>query len=336
LEYHSTNSGRVHKHIRLLSKTGLDLPAAFARKGLPSLIINRTDARIPSAKTYSSLHDIALKEGIPDLGLVAALEQTFETAFEEPFRSQFADCLSVYQALRHYFFLMSRVNPTRRAEIVVGSNTVSIVVHAQTTDRSSVWLNYSDWGNVLNMCLLVERGVGADFQPSVIELMSDWPAPNSFARHFDCLLLRGRPAVRLTFPKQALFAPYPRLERKPRVGAGHEDHQPGEITFPRLVGETLRTFILEYDIGIELAAEILATSPRTLQRNLAKHNTSLSEILLQEKMRMAVELLQDPSATLADIATTLGYAEQSSFSRAFQKAMGLPPGTCRRLMTSRH
>ncbi len=329
VEYHSTNAARVHKHIRLLTAAGVDVATILPSKGLPSSIIDHPHARIPSSKTYSILNDLSLKAGIPDLGFLGALNQTFET-IEEPYRSQFAECLNVYQALRLYLSLIPRVNPTRRGKLVVGPNTASFLVYADTEDRSSAWLNYSDWGNILNVAILIKHGAGDDFRFQSIELMSDWPAPDSFVRHFDCLLMRAGPAVRLTFPKQLLFKPYPRVKTKVRSRPLEEAYEQGDATFPKVVGETLKTFISEYDLRIEEAAEIFDTTPRTLQRHLAKHRTSFSDILLDVKLKFASELLRDLSISIADIATTLGYAEQSSFSRMFSSKTGVTPGAYRR------
>ncbi|GIE35457.1 AraC family transcriptional regulator [Actinoplanes italicus] len=49
------------------------------------------------------------------------------------------------------------------------------------------------------------------------------------------------------------------------------------------------------------------------------------------RMALAGDLLRDqPSVTLADIATRVGYADEFAFSTAFHREVGTPPGTYRR------
>jgi len=56
--------------------------------------------------------------------------------------------------------------------------------------------------------------------------------------------------------------------------------------------------------------------------------------LVAQRLARARALLAKPTLTLADIAATCGFADQSHFSRVFTQHMGLPPGRWRR--TYRH
>jgi AraC-like DNA-binding protein len=43
----------------------------------------------------------------------------------------------------------------------------------------------------------------------------------------------------------------------------------------------------------------------------------------------AVELLQTTDKKICEVARTLGYASESSFTKAFKRVMGKTPGACR-------
>lgn len=75
----------------------------------------------------------------------------------------------------------------------------------------------------------------------------------------------------------------------------------------------------------ELACEI-GMSSRTMRRRLADEDTSFQTLLEDCRMRQAVlEFAVRPQASLAEIALRLGYAEHSTFTRAFRRWAGTPP-----------
>jgi AraC-like DNA-binding protein len=84
--------------------------------------------------------------------------------------------------------------------------------------------------------------------------------------------------------------------------------------------------------GVEVGdvARALHMSPRTLQRRLDQERTCFSELLDRARFDLASRLLVDPKATLVDVASRLGFADLATFSRAFKRWTGKPPGQWRR------
>jgi AraC-like DNA-binding protein len=76
-------------------------------------------------------------------------------------------------------------------------------------------------------------------------------------------------------------------------------------------------------------AEELALTPRTLQRKLAESGTSFQHVLDETRFALATGYLRQPNLPLADIASLLGYQEQSAFTHAFKEWSGLNPGAWR-------
>lgn len=77
-------------------------------------------------------------------------------------------------------------------------------------------------------------------------------------------------------------------------------------------------------------AQELVMSERTLQRRLADHGTSFSELRDGVRRRLAVKYLTDGDESIAHIAYILDYASQSSFNAAFLRLTGKTPGEVRR------
>ena len=76
-------------------------------------------------------------------------------------------------------------------------------------------------------------------------------------------------------------------------------------------------------------ASRLGLSARTLQKRLTELGTSFSEIVESQRIQAAKDILRSTRNTLDDIADNLGYAEKSSFCRAFKRATKLTPNAYR-------
>jgi AraC-like DNA-binding protein len=71
------------------------------------------------------------------------------------------------------------------------------------------------------------------------------------------------------------------------------------------------------------AAHLFALSERTLHRRLAEEGTRFSDLVDEARYARARELLVDRRNSVEAVAFAVGYAEPSSFSRAFKRWSGL-------------
>ncbi len=92
-----------------------------------------------------------------------------------------------------------------------------------------------------------------------------------------------------------------------------------------LVGQLLPTGRM----GLESVADVLGTTPRTLQRRLVAEGTSFRRLVDDERRARVADYLRDTDAPLSRIAGMLGYSDQSAFNKAFKRWYGVPPGLWR-------
>ncbi|MEW7292819.1 helix-turn-helix transcriptional regulator [Aquimarina sp. 2304DJ70-9] len=85
--------------------------------------------------------------------------------------------------------------------------------------------------------------------------------------------------------------------------------------------------------GLNEVADIFCTTPRTLQRALAKEGMTFREILNELKKQISVLLLSHEPYMVKDISYLLGYSETAAFARAFHKWYGQTPSEYIRLKT---
>jgi AraC-like DNA-binding protein len=77
-------------------------------------------------------------------------------------------------------------------------------------------------------------------------------------------------------------------------------------------------------------ARELHMSARTLQRRLEQEGTSFTTLVDVARLARSRELLADRARSLTEIAFDLGFADLATFSRAFKRWTGVPPGQWRR------
>lgn len=76
-------------------------------------------------------------------------------------------------------------------------------------------------------------------------------------------------------------------------------------------------------------AVLLGVSERTLQRRLGERGRSFTDVVEDFRREEAARLLRQPDLPLVEVARRLGYAEQTSFTRAFRRWTGSTPGAWR-------
>jgi len=77
-------------------------------------------------------------------------------------------------------------------------------------------------------------------------------------------------------------------------------------------------------------ARAMHMSGRTLQRRLEQEGTTFSEVLDRARLDVARRALAAPATTLSDVAIQLGFSDLATFTRAFKRWTGMPPGQWRR------
>jgi AraC-like DNA-binding protein len=82
---------------------------------------------------------------------------------------------------------------------------------------------------------------------------------------------------------------------------------------------------------IETIAAELNTSVRTLQRELGRNRMRFRDLVQRARFAQAVRLVAETHRTFEDIACEIGYSDPANFTRAFQRASGMPPSAYRKL-----
>lgn len=87
---------------------------------------------------------------------------------------------------------------------------------------------------------------------------------------------------------------------------------------------------LDQPLSLSILADYLNVSERHLSRLFAQGiHESFHQYVRKERIRKAVELLQQGDVSIKEIASLTGFATVHTFTRAFAMEMGIPPGRFR-------
>lgn len=78
------------------------------------------------------------------------------------------------------------------------------------------------------------------------------------------------------------------------------------------------------------AAQALGISERTLARRLREQGQTFEGLIDDVRRELALQAMRDPERAVADIAQSLGFAEASTFHRAFRRWTAMTPGAWRK------
>jgi len=101
------------------------------------------------------------------------------------------------------------------------------------------------------------------------------------------------------------------------------------LTWERRVRAVIEAQLPDGEPGAERIAQALHLSLRSLQRHLADEGCRFDALLNECRQNLALQHLRDPQCSLAEISHLLGFADTSSFNRAFKRWTGVTPGQFR-------
>ena len=94
----------------------------------------------------------------------------------------------------------------------------------------------------------------------------------------------------------------------------------------------LKPHLADGGMSATLAASLMDTSLRTLQRRLSASGTTYRTVVDELRFNEAKKLLENTSARVIDIAAAVGFDDPAHFARMFRRVGGLSPREFRNSM----
>lgn len=227
--------------------------------------------------------------------------------------------------------------------VLHSSESVLELVEGESTSELR-WTEHSDFGEndqangqglLLNLKLL-RAMLGKDFVPSYVNVSDRLyrRAGDALDHLLACPVRASRERSCIAFPTEVL--------KQDSLSANRPLHQliNGYLTrlkssqAPSLqdkVNDFISAGINDGRLSIETCAKHLGVSTRVLQLRLKSMNLSYSDMLENHRMERAKTRLLHSDLSIPEIADQLGYAERTSFGRAFKRWTGVSPQQFRQI-----
>ncbi len=218
-------------------------------------------------------------------------------------------------------------SPQAMLELVESKDTAEIRWRVSAELGSNYQANYK--AALLNLKLLRMVG-GRGFRPTQVNLAVDPRLQDipELEKQLGSKFNRTRGENAIAFPASVLDQAVHtsnRLVYKLLGGYLQQVKSACRTTTADRVEDYVRGSLSAGNCSIERCAMKLDISVRTLQTQLAEDGLRFSDILERQRFELARQYLEQDNLSLDDVADLLGYAEQSSFGRAFKRWTGLTP-----------
>ena len=157
----------------------------------------------------------------------------------------------------------------------------------------------------------------------------------AYAAYFGCPVRFDQARNALLFPRSLLELPLSQADRKLHLAMRERardalDQVFGATETGRRARQALSKLLPKCEASLGAVAALLEMTPRTLQRRLRGEGLSFKRLLDELRRELALVYLADASLSSLEIALLLGFAEQSSFTRACRQWTGNTPTEYRR------
>ncbi len=324
----------VHGLDDYLRERGADAHAILGRAELAAEDLSAPDRRVPLIR-FLKLLDICAEElNDPLFGLRFGVQY-------DPRRAGVVGNVALASGtVRRALQTIARYLPTMVDSTVYGLDVESGTAYAYSYYIDPLLMTYrqkNDWG-VAFVCNVIRHGLGEpEWAPDEV-LLPQLPDESAAERRERASLLRakvvgGHAWAGIRFDAAVLDRPMKTADAVIERLMQHYGNlqlaslKPGD-ELDRL-RRSIAQLVVEGDSSVERLAQSVGWSVRTLQRRLTERGLSYSDLLGEVRKTLALNLLENPSLGLAQIAYLLGYSEVSTFNHAFRRWVGRAPGDYR-------
>jgi AraC-like DNA-binding protein len=279
------------------------------------------------AKTLDKLGDAAQREGLAELGMLAGQVPVVEHG---DFGKMVYQAITLYDAIQT--FCHNAKMEYSRADFYLTQDEQQAWFCRGSIDGDDPMQRQQVELYVLIMMIdTIRLGAGSQWQPTTLYLqnhdrkgLADVPLIRNANARFGCKATAiGFPLSLLSKPLQGDIAAFTKPENEP-------DDIILDIDFGNSLRRVLKNYMRFTHLSLDITAEILGITPRTLQRYLKKSGLTYQEIIEQLRYETALPLLQDKQQNILEIALELGYSDAAHFTRAFRRWAGISPSEYRR------
>lgn len=298
---------------------------------IPAELLDHPSAAVGLKGAFKFMEMACEASGTEHIGLYLGMQASLEDL--GPAGEQLKRSTTVYDYLRQGIATYDTLITGQR--VWLSPHGEEIRLNIATMLRPGVGPYQSHMETLSMTVMALRRALGKDWAPQEIGLAQqsreDLPKNSCFERS---RIVRAAEASYMVIPRTALEKTFPVVgPHLEQVRESVDKHRfSGELS--DLVQLQIEAMLCEENLHIDIVAESLMLSRRSLQRTLAEQGTSYSNLLADTRLHQAQNRLRCSDEPVAEIAFSLGYSEASNFTRAFRLKNGVSPQKFRQNLNS--
>jgi AraC-like DNA-binding protein len=318
------------RYIRYLEAVGTPVDRLLARSGIPAVLLDHPMAAVPHKNALRFVELACRSVGTEHVGLYVGLESELDNL--GPYGEMLQRALTLHEYLRKGISLYNTTNTGQRLWLTKHGEELRFRV--SSLDETGVAVYQEEMEALVVTLARCKQAVGPEWSPGEIRLAyrSKEALPDIELFH-GSRILSGTGETYFTLPPALLQRRFPNGGRR-ATSSGDDPTPSAEGPLPEdlggLVQLEVRNLLPHRIHQIDVVAEALAMSSRSLQRALARQGLSYSRILDEVRLRQAADWLGNTDKQVEEIAFDLGYTDASNFARAFRRQSGVSPQSFRR------
>ena len=317
----------AHAFAKTLDKLGVPTHKLLqAHRLSPDLVCNQ-DGLITAFQLWTFVGDAAQREGLADLGMLAGQVPVVEHG---DFGKMVYQAITLYDAIQT-FCHNAKMEYSRADFYLTQDENQAWFCRGPIDGDDPMQRQQVELYVLIMMIDTIRLGAGREWQPTTLYLqnhdhkgLANVPLIRNANARFGCRATAiGFPLELLSKPLQGDIAAFTKPENEPEDIALNTD-------FGNSLRRVLKNYMRFTPLSLDITAEILGITPRTLQRYLKKSGLTYQDVIDQLRYESALPLLRNQQQNILEIALELGYSDAAHFSRAFRRWAGMSPSEYRR------
>ena len=314
-------------YVDLVRELGGDPTAYLSRFQIPVGIEQEDDSFVRLDHFLQMMEATAEELACPDLGLRLSAWQGLTILGPIAVIARNSRTLgAAFEAIAQYFYVHS---PALHLRVAPPDTDDSVRFDYEMSELPLAEMRQGYELSLANGARIIRLLGGQDARMSLVSFLHDKVGPDSsYAEALGCPVLFGQQWCGLELPADVAGRIIDNADPETRRIATkylETQHLPSNTSLAARVEELTRRLLPTGHCTADTVAEELRLHPRTLQRRLVEEGRTFQDILDGERRKLATRYLAEPMLQLAQIARLLGYSEQSTLNRSFQRWFGTTP-----------
>jgi AraC-like DNA-binding protein len=312
-----------------LDSCGVRAEPLLERAGIPAKLLQFPSALVPLENAYAFAELACRAAGTEHLGVHIGLAASLDDL--GVCGRILRNCVTLHEYFRKGIALFNMVVTGQR--LWLSAHGQELRFNITTEGRLGLGPYQSQLSTLIVTIATCRQAAGPRWSPREISLSYRSGEALPEIDHFrGSRILRGTGQTYFTIPREMMRWPL-------RIQADETAPDDARAADARGLPESLtgqaewqvEAMLPDRSPQVDLVAESLGVSTRSLQRNLAMDGLSFSQVLADVRLRSAVACLRTTDKPVTDLAFDLGYADASNFTRAFRLRTGMSPQRFREL-----